>query len=447
MNLVRGGVSGKRALWCAVLGACASLAGCGATERGGEDPWPLWQEDTAWLDEFSRLAAQAPADADCADLRGPTLVGRFCRSMPGVDPHGPAQNGFMMLHPADAPDFPIYRWVGMNFEHIYNGRAQDDHRNSYTPRSATSHLIPHSPSSATLYWPGPGLGWPAACAVTAEMAGPEAVDLDVRMAFHEAVRGPVGFMWASYMRAAGQEIHYWGHGADDPAPGTPGWRAFAMPRKPDLEAYSSAYGAVLGYRRVGQASDEWSGNSSFNMYLNDRACYLLPVFYGHLLAGPDAGSERRHVYVMMFNTAPPIRFANFHFAPGDTSPAWDWQYLVEDPQPGRTYRYRARILVLAPEQEDRVLEHYTAWLKDASGAGPSLRIDADPPEAGAIVPPQCNGAYPPGESVHFGAEARPGWRFQHWEGPVEDAQHPYTWTRMDEPREITAKFVRTGAGD
>ena len=72
-------------------------------------------------------------------------------------------------------------------------------------------------------------------------------------------------------------------------------------------------------------------------------------------------------YVVMFDRARPIRLAMWNFikdARGKAdphSPAWDWQYVVPQPQTGKTYGYRARILYKPFEGRDAVLRDYESW--------------------------------------------------------------------------------------
>ena len=76
------------------------------------------------------------------------------------------------------------------------------------------------------------------------------------------------------------------------------------------------------------------------------------------------------VYIMMFNQTAPIRFAMWNFnrnaegKPDTHSPAWDWQYVIRDPEVGRTYGYRARVVIKPWVDHYDVVQEYRSWRKE-----------------------------------------------------------------------------------
>jgi hypothetical protein len=84
--------------------------------------------------------------------------------------------------------------------------------------------------------------------------------------------------------------------------------------------------------------------------------------------GDPGTQDDTMAYVMMFDQSETIRFALWNFiknVAGERdphSPAWDWQFVVRNPEPGRTYSYRARVLYVPFVDEEQIKRHYEDWL-------------------------------------------------------------------------------------
>ena len=80
----------------------------------------------------------------------------------------------------------------------------------------------------------------------------------------------------------------------------------------------------------------------------------------------DTGDDAM-VYIMMFDQREPIRFAMWNFfrtADGQAdphSPAWDWQYVIRNPEIGKTYGYRARVVFKPFVSAEDVKKTYLDW--------------------------------------------------------------------------------------
>ncbi len=57
-------------------------------------------------------------------------------------------------------------------------------------------------------------------------------------------------------------------------------------------------------------------------------------------------------------------FTNEHGDPDIYSPAWDWQYVIRDPQVGKSYGYRARVVVKTFTGTEQIWEEYRRWGED-----------------------------------------------------------------------------------
>jgi hypothetical protein len=72
-------------------------------------------------------------------------------------------------------------------------------------------------------------------------------------------------------------------------------------------------------------------------------------------------------HVMMFDQTEPVRFALWNFTTGASrqpdrhQPAWDWQYVIRNPETARRYGYRARLAYLRFESPAAIQRYYLAW--------------------------------------------------------------------------------------
>ena len=73
------------------------------------------------------------------------------------------------------------------------------------------------------------------------------------------------------------------------------------------------------------------------------------------------------LYIMMFDQKESIRFATWNFftdSHGNADPrlpAWDWQYVIRNPQLGLTYGYRARMIYKPFISVVDVIHEYERW--------------------------------------------------------------------------------------
>ena len=73
------------------------------------------------------------------------------------------------------------------------------------------------------------------------------------------------------------------------------------------------------------------------------------------------------LYLVLFDQTDPIRFAMWNFFTDETgnsdthSPAWDWQYVIRDPEVGESYGYRARVVVKPFKGTEQIWEEYRRW--------------------------------------------------------------------------------------
>ena len=72
---------------------------------------------------------------------------------------------------------------------------------------------------------------------------------------------------------------------------------------------------------------------------------------------------------MMFDQTTPIRFAMWNFMNTSDgiadphSPAWDWQFVIHNPTPNKTYTYNARVIIKPFVSREDVVKEYETWGK------------------------------------------------------------------------------------
>ena len=274
---------------------------------------------------------------------------------------GRSGSGFNPLMHQSYPGRNLFRdeMVGLNFEHVFSGMADDKAISMFTPRKDVCTISRESPASATLHWPAAESSWAMDCAMRYTVSTPNCVDMTFTATPTENRfgLGYAAMMWASYMNhTRGRCIRFYGKDGD-----REGWVVFGEDTADGFETGTIRYDGVepLPYEEDAQ---------TLNIIEHPAKTFLLPFYYG-LVDGdgdPDTTDDTM-AYVMMFDQHEPIRFAMWNFnrnAAGDPdthSPAWDWQFVIRDPEPGRRYGYRARVLYTPFTTPDAIKQAYLDW--------------------------------------------------------------------------------------
>jgi hypothetical protein len=266
-------------------------------------------------------------------------------------------SGFNPLHHQDYPGKSVYHdhHVGLNFEHIFNGAMADKRISMFTPRKDTCVLTVHSPTSATFSWPAKESAWGVESSMTYTLVAPNAIDMTFKATPTED-RFPLGyaaFMWASYMnRTRERRIHFIG---------TEGWTSFGDDVKDGFETGTVSYAGVpdLPYEPDAQA---------LNIIEHPTKKFTKPFYYGLVDGDHDLETQDDTLaYIMMFDQTEEMRFAMWNFMKDEDgqfdphSPAWDWQFVIRDPKPGKTYAYRARVLIKPFTDREDIEQEYRQW--------------------------------------------------------------------------------------
>jgi hypothetical protein len=268
-------------------------------------------------------------------------------------------SGFNPLTHILYPTQNIYRDedVGLNFEHIMNGTAADAAISMFTPRRDICSVIQRTDSSASIIHPAKHSSWNMDSEIRYQFSGKYSIDLEFRVTLRENKfpLGYVAFMWASYMHCAlDRRIYFIGSNEE--------WLAFGENTNNGFET------GTIGYSGADHLPYE-DGSKTLNVIEHPQKKFIFPFYYGlvHGSGRVDNPGDTM-VYIMMFDQKEPIRFAMWNFAknsegrPDTHSPAWDWQYVIWEPQINKEYRYRARIIYKPYAGRDDIKEEYENWI-------------------------------------------------------------------------------------
>lgn len=307
------------------------------------------------------LADTVPAKAPRreAHLEAGNLSGRLLDNVANFERSGSGFNPF--FHSA-YPGKPIFRleYVGLNFEHIFNGAAADRELSMFTPRKDPCEIIRATSDTATLRWPAESSAWRIGCEMTYRLSAPNMLDM-VFSATPTVERFPLGyvaFMWAGYMsRTRERAIRFFGRAGEQE-----GWIAFGEDLTEGFET------GTVSFDTLPDLPHE-EGAQTLNLIENPTKKFLKPVYYGLLDGDQDLETdEDTLVYILMFDQSEPIRFSLWNFIrdsegrPDPHSPAWDWQFVIRNPEVGKTYRYRARLVIEPFDGQESVARRYSEWM-------------------------------------------------------------------------------------
>jgi tetratricopeptide (TPR) repeat protein len=339
--------------------------------RGAPDCPPAWSGDvtggpsfavTVVMDSAKRAAAafdggcvpSAGRDAFAAPDKGALhaflgsgdLYGWFSmnRSRPGYGA------GITHMVSGEYPYAPVFMRPDLNFEHIMNGCAADAWRAQDTPRKDPMELRLPSPSRVEIRWPAQTSTWKLDCVMRYAFTGRNAVDMEFEVTprADEAPRGYLVFMWASYMHTvADRNLNFPGV-----RNGVEGWTEFGG---------GASGGGTVG--PVGQADVAWEeGADMMNLAVRPDVHFTEPFYYGLVDGDQDwETTGDAMAFIMMFDSREDTRFAVWNWGDDRHSTAWDWQFVLRNPEVGKTYRHRSRLVYKKFQGQEDVLAEYRSW--------------------------------------------------------------------------------------
>lgn len=277
---------------------------------------------------------------------------------------GRSGNGFNPLQHKQFRGENLFRddATGLYFEHVFNGTAADAAIQMFTPNHDEHRVERVSDSTAVMRHPAATSAWGIESEMKCTLNG-DAVDMEFAMTptRDRFPLGYVAFMWASYMNHARDRlIRFYGYDGEKE-----GWIAFGEPTPEQPEGFETG---TVSYWGAADLPYE-DGANTLNVIEDSEKKFLLPFYYGLVDGDGDFGTQDDTMaYIMMFDQCESIRFALWNFIRNTAgerdrhSPAWDWQFVVRNPAPGRTYSYRARLLYLPFLSDEQIRTQYEDWV-------------------------------------------------------------------------------------
>ncbi|MCA9447169.1 MAG: hypothetical protein KC931_08630 [Candidatus Omnitrophica bacterium] len=258
------------------------------------------------------------------------------------DQHRARYNGIAELHHASASGnlfVPLY--AGFNLEHFFGGDYLEE---LFEPREHPMTLSQLDDHTVQLHQPPPPRS-KVETTTTFRMAGPYYIDVDVEIVFHDLSQfrhGYAGLFYASYINAPEDKaIHFWGISEDD---SNPRW----------ITAYSPEHGVESTHTYVDDAYEPYYVEN-FNTTLANHYSkyhYIEPFYYG--LRGDM-------VFAIMFDRTEGIRFSQSPTGGGEKNPAWDFHVLIPDPEIGKTYSFKSRLVYKEFVSAEDIRDEYVNW--------------------------------------------------------------------------------------
>lgn len=264
--------------------------------------------------------------------------------------HRAGYNGVWSLIHSSMPERSLFvpGIAGLNFEHIINGQEPLDSQIFFEPRNAPMTFRRLSETEGELHQP-PTPTFHVESWTRFKLVAPDYLDMEFRSMAHQHVfpRGYLGLFWASYINAPDDKSMYFLGGP--PEQREPLWtqlctqthnRDSTVRHRDDTRELSFAEGRDALYKNV------------------SRLEFAEPFFYGRF---DDL------TWAVMFDRADGIRLTHspsgggMNTARRTTNPAWDFQFIVPEPDVGRPYSFKVRTLLRPRCSREDVVAEYGRW--------------------------------------------------------------------------------------
>ncbi len=254
-------------------------------------------------------------------------------------------NGVQSLVSAHRPGENLFvpGIAGINLEHLLDGRDMPEPESYFEPRRHPMELEKVHEQSVILHQSAtPTLRVQSMTTFT--LREPHYLDIDLRVVLRDDVLQNdylLGF-WASYINA-------------------PADRSMQFLGRPRIEAVGEAW-AELCTEEHGAKSTVCSADVTPGLpnsmsrpslaYSYSDLAYTRPFFFGR-----RAGM----VFALMFEKGHDVRFTHSPTGGGEANPAWDFQWVLHEPQVDEEYHLRARAVYRPWEHEREIRREFEHW--------------------------------------------------------------------------------------
>jgi len=264
--------------------------------------------------------------------------------------HAAGYNGVHSLtHRSEATSLFVPRYAGLNYEHIFDG--EKDLRDLtfkrsdifFEPRRAPMEYSKIADNEAELHQP-PTPTFQLESWTRFKLVAPHYIDFTFRCkpTQHNFQNGYIGAFWASYINGPDDKSIYFRHKER--------WQQLCTQRHNDE--------STVLHEKDGMKLKVMD-NPPDTLYIHfSQLRFDEPFFYGNF---------KNHVFMMMFEPKPKIRFTHSPSGGGDnketqsSNPAWDWQFIVPEYDVMKEYSYRARAVYRERCSRAEILKEYTNW--------------------------------------------------------------------------------------
>ena len=263
--------------------------------------------------------------------------------------HRAGYNGVWSLrHSASTRSLFVPAVAGLNLEHIVSGEHLEDGRIFFEPRHAPMTFKQIGESEAELHQP-PTPTFHVESWTRFSLAPPHYLDMSFRCVPHKPVfpRGYLALFWASYIHAPADKSMYFLGGLDGQKDR---WTQFCTQWHNDQ--------STVRHRDDSFEMTFPPGGRDALFKSLSRFRFDQPFFYGNF---DDL------LWLVMFDRAQGIRFTHSPSGGGEnsalrtTNPAWDFQFLVPQPETMKEYSFRVRTVLRPRCSRDEVLAEFAKW--------------------------------------------------------------------------------------
>jgi hypothetical protein len=241
----------------------------------------------------------------------------------------------------------VPKYAGLNFEHIHDGTMAVE-REKYEPRKSPMSLHRTDEFSIELRQ-SPTPNWLLESVGRYRLLEDGVIEYEFECTprGETFTQGYIGLFWASYMNAPSERgLRFLGRRIDAPND-QPHW----------IEWLPKEHGVDATHRPVNDTR-QIRFDPEFPLTLaNHPSPYLWTSSWSY-------GIVDGWAFVQMFQPSDRIWLTQSPTGGGNTNPAWDFQWFVDSPKVGQTYRFRMRAAVVKFESteqlEKNLAEHFQA---------------------------------------------------------------------------------------
>ena len=238
--------------------------------------------------------------------------------------------------------------AGLNLEHIVSGEHLEDGKIFFEPRHAPLDFRQINASEAELHQP-PTPTFHVESWTRFRLVAPHYLDMSFRCVAHQPVftRGYLALFWASYINAPADKSMYFLGGLDGQKDL---WTQLCTQWHNDQ---STVRHRDDNFEMTFPAGSRDTLFKSLSRFRFDR-----PFFYGNF---DDL------LWLVMFDRTAGIRFTHSPSGGGanaalqTTNPAWDFQFLVPQPELKKEYGFRVRTVLRPRCSREEVLAEFASW--------------------------------------------------------------------------------------